>query len=96
MRQVFSESLEGFEGANVRLYGSRTDPKRRGGDIDLLVHIPGIGPEPAFKLELELGIELQDALGEQRIDVKVTPAVEGPDSSAFIRLVAPEALQIWP
>ena len=52
----------------VRLYGSRVDDARRGGDIDLHVvaeaaELATVGNEIAFVLTLE------DGLGERRIDV---------------------------
>jgi predicted nucleotidyltransferase len=96
MARVFSESLGDRSDAKVRLFGSRTDPSRRGGDIDLLVVVPRIDPQAAFQMQLELGARLQEALGEQRIDIKVTPSLEAPEGSAFVRLVAPESIQIWP
>jgi predicted nucleotidyltransferase len=54
----------------VRLFGSRTDPARRGGDIDL--HIEPARPldEPLAR-ELRLYAALQRALGEQCIDLVV-------------------------
>ncbi len=96
MARVFYESLREWGEASVRLFGSRTDPSRRGGDIDLLVVVPRIDPQAAFQIQLELGARLQEALGEQRIDIKVTPSLEAPEGSAFVRLVAPESIQIWP
>jgi len=54
----------------VRLYGSRTDDRRRGGDIDL--HVVAEAPELAT-LDREIAFlrALEDALGERRIDVIV-------------------------
>jgi len=54
----------------VRLFGSRTDDSRRGGDIDL--HIEAQTRDLArLANELEFREELHDLLGEQRIDVIV-------------------------
>ena len=60
------------QGCNIRLFGSRTDDSRRGGDIDL--HIEAETPEMA-KLANELAFlqELKDRIGEQRIDLVVRP-----------------------
>lgn len=58
------------QGAIVRLFGSRTDDRLRGGDIDL--HIEAETAEQAtLAHELEFREELQAAIGEQRIDVIV-------------------------
>lgn len=56
--------------ARVRLFGSRTDDRVRGGDIDLLVEVD----EPvtsAVRLEARIGARLQRELGDRRIDVLV-------------------------
>ena len=57
--------------ARISLFGSRTRDDLRGGDIDLLIELP----EPtADKLALSLraGAKLQWAIGERKIDVRVT------------------------
>jgi predicted nucleotidyltransferase len=57
-------------GAKVRVFGSRADLSRRGGDIDL--HIEPAEPvaDPLAR-ELRLYAALQRGLGEQRIDLVV-------------------------
>jgi predicted nucleotidyltransferase len=58
------------ERAIVRLFGSRTDDARRGGDIDL--HIVTESAEHAtLANELQFSQELKDRIGDQRIDVVV-------------------------
>lgn len=53
----------------VRLFGSRTDDHRRGGDIDLHLEVPaGCG---GLAKQLEFLIGLQDLIGEQKVDVVV-------------------------
>lgn len=56
--------------AVVRVFGSRVDETRRGGDIDLHVET---GPEraPTVAQELAFLVELKDRIGEQRIDLVV-------------------------
>lgn len=56
--------------ARVWLFGSRADDTRRGGDIDLYVeYAPRV--EDEFRRMLTLDDELQNRLGEQRIDIVV-------------------------
>jgi predicted nucleotidyltransferase len=56
--------------AIVRLFGSRTDDQRIGGDIDL--HIQAERAELAtLTNELEFADELKDRIGDQKIDVIV-------------------------
>ena len=53
----------------VRLFGSRLDDNRRGGDIDLHLEVdPG---RHTLKKELAFELRLQQILGEQKIDVVI-------------------------
>ena len=58
--------------ATVRLFGSRVDDARRGGDIDLYVEAPG---DERTRLEQEgrLLHALLTRLGDQRIDIVTAP-----------------------
>jgi predicted nucleotidyltransferase len=56
--------------AQVRLFGSRTDDSRRGGDTDLLVELPSPRADTRRK-SLTLVAKLQMRLGDQPIDVLV-------------------------
>jgi predicted nucleotidyltransferase len=57
--------------ARVRLFGSRADDRRRGGDVDLHIEAP---PEQAtFHNEIELEVRLQEVIGERRVDIVVHP-----------------------
>ena len=56
--------------AEVRLFGSRLDDTRRGGDIDLYIEAPGNERE-LLDRELDLYARLQRRLGQQRIDIVV-------------------------
>lgn len=70
-RTAIVEAVRAAFGPNaaVRLFGSRTQDSRRGGDIDLFVEV-----DPAdysYSDELELQLELLKRLGDQRVDVLV-------------------------
>jgi hypothetical protein len=54
------------------LFGSRTNDCKKGGDIDLLVK-PGIqaSQEEMLKIKILLLIEIQQKLGEQKIDLLI-------------------------
>jgi uncharacterized protein len=54
--------------AEVRLFGSRTDDGKKGGDIDLLV----LSDRITLKENLVIKSEIQEILGDQRIDLLVT------------------------
>ena len=59
--------------APLRLFGSRVDDRRRGGDVDLHVEIDRAGPYTVDDLEEELRLRrrLEDALGGRKVDLLV-------------------------
>lgn len=73
-REIFTSAVD------VRLFGSRLDESKRGGDIDLLV-------EPANPLSADELIakrtsfiaKLYRLIGEQRIDVLIAPSGQNDD-----------------
>jgi predicted nucleotidyltransferase len=54
--------------SEVMLFGSRTDDRARGGDIDLLVRVAR-KPVDWYERKLSLLAELKYMLGDQRIDI---------------------------
>jgi predicted nucleotidyltransferase len=68
-REVFGN------GAGVRLFGSRVDDTRRGGDLDLLVDVPESATD-ALNLKIRFLVELKQKIGDRKIDV----VIRGPDS----------------
>jgi predicted nucleotidyltransferase len=54
----------------VRLFGSRADDARRGGDIDLHIEAETID-KATLARELAFRKELKDIIGEQQVDVLV-------------------------
>lgn len=57
--------------AVVRLFGSRADDARRGGDIDLLIHTHLRDPDAIAQAQHRFLAQLYTRLGEQKIDVLV-------------------------
>mgnify|MGYP001610847088 CR=1 FL=1 len=72
--------------ARVYLFGSRTDPNARGGDIDLLIATETLGRADLRQIRLDL----QDCLGAQHFDLVVL----GPRPSVFARAVAEDAVAL--
>jgi len=56
------------EGAQVSLFGSRTDDNARGGDIDLFVELPHPVDEPAW-LSAKISGRISFRLGGRKVDV---------------------------
>ncbi|NDC53920.1 MAG: nucleotidyltransferase domain-containing protein [Planctomycetia bacterium] len=70
----------------IVLFGSRTDPARRGGDIDLLVEL-----DP-HRLTQRLRIALEDEIGVQRVDLVVD---DGSGAGAFPALARLGGVELW-
>lgn len=93
LRGVFAEYLP--PGASAYLYGSRTDRNARGGDIDLLLLVPGMDDAQELGLHARLLAALERALGERKIDLLFTPVL-GADAKPFVQLVAHRAVALYP
>jgi predicted nucleotidyltransferase len=62
--------------AQVALFGSRVDDRRRGGDVDLLVHVPeALDADSVVRRRARFVAMLWRQFGERRIDVVVWPMV---------------------
>lgn len=83
--------------AELRLFGSRTDSQRKGGDIDLLVLVNE--PEVKEKLNLQKHLilaSMKELIGDQRIDLKIAEFNEI-NSDAFLTHIFPQSiiLKVW-
>jgi predicted nucleotidyltransferase len=66
---------EGFGlGAQVWLFGSRVDDRRRGGDIDLLVRPAATHIRPSLASKVRFLNKLEGRIGERKVDVVVEAA----------------------
>ncbi|HPO55896.1 MAG TPA: nucleotidyltransferase domain-containing protein [Ignavibacteriaceae bacterium] len=74
------------ENAELFLFGSRIDDKKRGGDIDVLV----ISNIISLSEKIKIKIKLYNTIGERKIDIIITPAV----NSAFLKYIYQQAVQI--
>lgn len=64
---IKSVVMEFDTNAEVKLFGSRTDDTKKGGDIDLLV----ISNKISFSDKISILIRLKEKIGEQKIDILV-------------------------
>lgn len=67
IKSVISSFLKDREG-ELRLYGSRVDDHKRGGDIDLVLIVPEIYPDFS---SFEVVARLKEKIGDRRIDFTV-------------------------
>ncbi|HAA44972.1 MAG: DNA polymerase, beta domain protein region [Halomonas sp. 54_146] len=72
-RQKIVQSVKNCFGAQarVKLFGSRADDGRRGGDIDLLITTDMQDINDIVRAEISCQVQLQQALGEQKIDILI-------------------------
>ncbi len=57
------------ENDHLWIFGSRVDPTKRGGDIDLYIETTEMNTKEAIKKESQFILALEKTLGEQKIDV---------------------------
>ena len=56
--------------ATIRLFGSRTDDNKKGGDIDLLIQCSrSISRMELYQLKIRFLVQLKKIIGDQKIDV---------------------------
>lgn len=91
IKEVVAAHLGGD--AQIYLFGSRTDDRRRGGDIDLLVTLPRpLDPDRRFDAKLKVLAALHLRLGERKIDLLLHQA--GEDESAFQRIAREQGVRL--
>lgn len=72
-RDILRQAAQRWFGAaaQVRLFGSRLDDTRRGGDIDLLIDTPQSDPAAIADAHLRFLADVYVGLGERKIDVLI-------------------------
>ncbi len=72
-RQTLKETAKACFGdaTVVRLFGSRADDSKRGGDIDLLIETQAIDPAHVAAAHMRFVAAICTALGEQKLDVLI-------------------------
>jgi uncharacterized protein len=76
-------------GAEVYLFGSRTNNDLKGGDIDLLV----ISNVITISGKIDLLLKIKDAIGEQKIDILVRKPSDAKDDH-FVQSIMPTAKRL--
>lgn len=69
--EVFEKNQIPSDGIKLLLYGSRTDIKRKGGDIDLLLEVPSLYFSSCQNLQLRLLSTIKEKIGDQKIDLLI-------------------------
>ena len=95
LSHVFSECLRDDPNATVLLFGSRTDPESKGGDLDFIV-VSRWAAKHAYAFKKKLRMAIREQVGDQRVDILVIPDRQQENLSPFLRLVLMDSVPIWP
>ena len=96
-----STAVGEFVGKNpveLRLYGSRTDDRLKGGDIDLLLLTDSIKKKNELQTQKHLILaRIKELVGEQRIDLKIAQ-IDEKEQDPFLQVIYPKSLLLkkWP
>lgn len=82
--------------AQLRLFGSRVNDDKKGGDIDLLLLVKKDNIEKILSMKLDILISIKDAIGDQKIDLKVA-LFDDVQTDNFLKLIFPDSklLKEW-
>jgi predicted nucleotidyltransferase len=88
-----ASSKMGVSWKRISLFGSRVDPSAKGGDIDLYVEIDAPPGADLGIFSRKLRMEIQDRLGERKIDLLVDDGRT--DLGAFGEIVKQTKVDLW-
>jgi predicted nucleotidyltransferase len=89
-RRIIREACLRHFGVEPRLFGSRLDDARRGGDIDLVVRTD-LPPKEAVRRRLDLLAELWRRIGERKIDIVID---DGSNASPIVEQARRQAVPL--
>jgi predicted nucleotidyltransferase len=76
----------------VVLFGSRVDPSRKGGDIDLLIELAANTDSDVYRLGQRLRLALEDELGEQKVDILID---DGRRQQTMVDIARAQGIELW-
>ena len=79
--------------AELRLFGSRTDDAKRGGDIDLLLIVAPSIKSDVTENKHYLLADIKTEIGEQKIDLKIATA-DDIKQDPFLKVIYPNSILI--
>lgn len=84
IRTLFFKNFSKMD--HLWVFGSRVDLTKRGGDIDLYIEVDVFEFKDVYKKRSDFWIDLQDSLGEQKIDIVVRDPKKELDMYKIIKL----------
>lgn len=78
----------------IALFGSRTDPQKKGGDIDLYLKLKSTADNMNFsEFKRKLLVRLKENLGDQKIDLLIENSSQS--LGAFSQIVQESKVSLW-
>ncbi len=78
---------------NLRLYGSRVDDNKKGGDIDLMLIVPADAKDHMKEIKHKILTEIKKNIGDRKIDLLIFDSFSL-ESDPFIALVFPSSISL--
>lgn len=81
---------------DLRLYGSRVDDGKKGGDIDLMLVVPPDATSHIMDVKHKILAEIKKNIGDRKIDLLICEPSQV-ESDPFIALIFPTSLslKVW-
>jgi uncharacterized protein len=92
---VVESRLSPSPGSELFLFGSRADPDKKGGDIDLLLVTNEETKKKSQSFRLELRSALREAAGDQKVDLSIATSEERLSDPFFSSISNPISLKKW-
>ena len=81
-------------GAVVKLFGSRLDDHKKGGDIDLLLILPGEqSMSEIFQIKISFLTALEQKIGEQKVDLLIRH--KGNENIPVFKEAMQKGVELW-
>lgn len=92
IQKVFARNLKDIP-FSLYLFGSRVDDQKRGGDTYLLLLVSDIDFEKVYSQKSLLKFDLEDAVGDQKVDLTLTTSQKIKDDD-FLTLISQEMIEL--
>ena len=93
--EIIEQSIDLSKGSELFLFGSRVDPKKKGGDIDLLLVTDEYTKLKMNELRLYLKALLREAAGDQKVDLSVATHEQKKSDPFFSSIDELVSLRKW-
>ncbi len=89
--------LKNDELVSIKVFGSRADLNKKGGDIDLLIEVSGMAIDKR-RLQQNIRLKLHEKMGEQKMDIviiNIDASKNSEQENNFYAIINKDAKNIW-